>query len=197
MNAARTRRRFATVSTRRTVAWGQVEANGLAAPELTARRTSRRMTIDTTRIAHRHPPAVLSSGETDIVKGPLNPPRPAENCGKRRENNARSSESKNSTPRGVIVTRYQVSNIEIRTKPVPTPDSTSANVESESIPLEAIPARDPEGAADQVVGAVAQEAAGAATPYGGDDAKPGPPVDVSDDPTAKGDLAPATLGLDA
>ncbi len=139
--------------------WGQFETNDLAAPELTANRTSRRMTIDTTRIAHRHPPAALSSGDTDMVKGPLNPPRPVENCGKRRENNARSSDSKNSTPSGVIVTRYQESNIEIRTKPVPTPASTSAKVESPSISPDETPARGPKGADDEVVRAVGGAAA--------------------------------------
>jgi hypothetical protein len=64
----------------------------------------------------------------------------------------------------VIVTRYQVSNIEIRTKPVPTPTSTSANVESESVPLESIRVRDPEAAGDQVVGAVGQDTEDPATP---------------------------------
>ena len=62
------------------------------------------------------------------------------------------------------MTLYQVSSIEIRTKPVPTPVNTSANVESESIPVEAIPACDLEGADDQVVGPVGQDVTGAATP---------------------------------
>ena len=188
-----------TVSTKRTAAWDQVEASDFAAPEPTARRTSRRMTIDTTRIAHRHPPAALSSGETDIVNGPLSPPNPAENCGKRRENNARSSDSKNSTPSGVIVTRYQVNNIEIRTKPVPTPASTSANVESESVPLESIRARDPEAAGDQVVGVVDQDTEDPATPSGGGNVVLGPPTEADVDPTANGGLGPnpAAPGVDA
>jgi hypothetical protein len=80
----------------------------------------------------------LSSGDTDNVNGPVIPPRPAAACGKRRDKKARSIDSKNCTPSGVIVTRYQVSKSETNTNAVPTTTSPSLMFLFRPPPLEAI-----------------------------------------------------------
>lgn len=156
------------------------------------------MTIDTTRIAQRHPPAALSSADTESVNGPVSPPKPAAACGKRRENKALSSDSKNCTPSGVIVTRYQVRNIEINTIPVPDPASTSPSPEFGPAPLEVIPARVvDDGSTQAAAGARSQDVEGVAAVAGAGNAVADPPIDKGVDRAANTGAGsnPATLEL--
>ncbi len=87
----------------------------------------------------------------------------------------------------MIVTRYQVSNSEINTNPVPTPANTSPTFEFVATPAEALPGRAvDDGDSQAVAGAAGHDVEGVAAVPGTDDTAAAPPTDEGVDRVENG-----------